>query len=55
MNTSIERFQKYNDAQTVVDEIRQAIVATNVEANTSDQGQLLPLFDEVSKLGVIVV
>lgn len=26
-----------------------SIVATDVEANTSDQGQLLPLLDEVSE------
>ena len=54
MNTSIEGFQQCYNAQTVVDEIHQIIVATNVEANTSAQGQLLPLFDEVNELGVVV-
>ena len=49
MNTSTEGFQQCYNAQTVVDETHQIIVATDVEANASDQGQLLPLLDEVSE------
>ena len=49
MNTSSEGFQQCYNAQTVVDETHQIIVATDVEANASDQGQLLPLLDEVSE------
>ena len=33
----------------MVDEAHQIIVATDVEAQASDQGQLLPLLDEVSE------
>ena len=33
----------------MVDETHQIIVATDVEANASDQGQLLPLLDEVNE------
>ena len=49
MNTSTEGFQQCYNAQTVVDEAHQIIVATDVEANASDQGQLLALLDEVSE------
>ena len=49
MNTSSEGFQQCYNAQTVVDETHQLIVATDVEANASDQGRLLPLLDEVSE------
>jgi hypothetical protein len=49
MNTSTEGFQQCYNAQTVVDETHQIIVATDVEANASDQGQMLPLLDEVSE------
>ena len=49
MNTSSEGFQQCYNAQTVVDEMHQIIVATDVEANASDQGQLLPLLDGVSE------
>ena len=48
MKTSTEGFQQCYNAQTVVDETHQIIVATDVEANASDQGQLLPLLDEVN-------
>ena len=48
MNTSSEGFQQCYNAQTVVDETQQIIVATDVEANASDQGQMLPMLDEVS-------
>ena len=48
MNTSSEGFQQCYNAQTVVDETHQIIVATDVEANASDQGQMLPMLDEVS-------
>ena len=49
MNTSTEGFQQCYNAQTVVDETHQLIVGTDVEANASDQGRLLPLLDEVSE------
>ena len=49
MNTSTEGFQQCYNAQTVVDETHQIIVGTDVEANASDQGRLLPLLDEVSE------
>ena len=48
MKTSTEGFQQCYNAQTVVDEAHQLIVATQVEAQPSDQGQMLPLLDEVS-------
>ncbi|MDD9981843.1 MAG: IS1182 family transposase [Gammaproteobacteria bacterium] len=48
MKTSTEGFQQCYNAQTVVDEAHQIIVATDVEAHASDQGQLLPLLDEVN-------
>ena len=49
MKTSTEGFQQCYNAQMVVDEAHQFIVATAVEANASDQGQMLPLLDEVSE------
>ena len=49
MKTSTEGFQQCYNAQTVVDEAHQLIVATQVEAQPSDQGQMLPLLDEVSE------
>ena len=49
MNTSTEGFQQCYNAQMVVDEVHQFIVATDVEANASDQGQMLPLLDEVNE------
>ena len=49
MNTSTEGFQQCYNAQMVVDEAHQFIVATDVEANASDQGQLLALLDEVNE------
>ena len=48
MNTSTEGFQQCYNAQMVVDEAHQFIVATDVEANASDQGQLLALLEEVN-------
>ena len=48
MKTSTEGFQQRYNAQTVVDEAHQLIVATDVEAQASDQGQLLPLLDDVN-------
>ena len=47
MKTSTEGYQQCYNAQTVVDETHQIIVATDVEANASDQGQLLALLDKV--------
>ena len=49
MKTSTEGFQQCYNAQTVVDEAHQLIVATDVQAQPSDQGQMLPLLDEVSE------
>lgn len=49
MKTSTEGFQQCYNAQMVVDEAHQIIVATDVEAQASDQGQMLPLLDEVSE------
>ena len=49
MKTSTEGFQQCYNAQMVVDEAHQFIVATDVEAQASDQGQMLPLLDEVSE------
>ena len=48
MKTSTEGFQQCYNAQTVVDEAHQLIVATDVETPANDQGQMLPLLDEVS-------
>jgi len=49
MKTSAEGFQQCYNAQTLVDEAHQIIVATDVEAQASDQNQMLPLLDEVSE------
>ena len=49
MKTSTEGFQQCYKAQLVVDAAHQLIVATQVEAHASDQGQMLPLLDEVSE------
>ena len=49
MKTSTEGFQQCYNAQMVVDEAHQIIVATDVEAQASDQGQMLALLDEVSE------
>jgi len=49
MKTSTEGFQQCYNAQTVVDEAHQLIVATDVGTNASDQGELLPLLDEVNE------
>ena len=49
MQTSAERFQQCYNAQTLVDEAHQIIVATDVEALASDQSQMLLLLDEVSE------
>lgn len=49
MKTSTEGFQQCYNAQMVVDEAHQFIVATDVGAQASDQGQMLPLLDEVSE------
>ena len=46
MKTSTEGFQQCYNAQMVVDETHQII---HVEAQASDQGQMLPLLDEVSE------
>ena len=46
MNTSTEGFQQCYNAQTAVS--HQIIVATQVGAQASDQGRLMPLLDEVS-------
>lgn len=47
MKTSTEGFQQCYNAQLAVDDERQLIVAFDVTANASDQGQLLPRLDEV--------
>ena len=49
MKTSTEGFQQCYNAQMVVDEAHQIIVATDVEAQASDQGRMLALLDEVSE------
>ena len=49
MKTSTEGYQQCYNAQTVVDGAHQIIIATDVEAQASDQGQMLPLLDEVSE------
>ena len=47
MKTSSEGYQQCYNAQLAVDDERQLIVAAEVVANASDQGQLLPRLDEV--------
>ena len=49
MKTSTEGFQQCYNAQMVVDEAHQLIVATAVEAQASDQGRMLALLDGVSE------
>ena len=48
MKTSTEGFQQCYHAQMVIAAEHQIIVATQVEAQASDQGQMLPLLDEVN-------
>ena len=47
MKTSSEGFQQCYNAQLAVDGQRQLVVAAEVTANASDQGQMLPLLDEI--------
>ena len=47
MKTSGEGFQQCYNAQMVVDGEHQIIVSTHVDAKATDQGQLVPLLDEV--------
>ena len=47
MKTSAEGFQQCYNAQTVVDDANQMVVATAVGSGASDQGQMLPLLDAV--------
>lgn len=47
MKTSGEGFQQCYNAQMAVDGEHQIIVGTHVDAQASDQGQLVPLLDEV--------
>ena len=47
MQTSSDGFQQCYNAQLAVDGQRQMIVAAEVTANASDQGQMLPRLDEV--------
>jgi len=48
MKTSAEGFQQCYNAQVVVDGEHQLIVATQVDAQASDQGHLLTMLDQVS-------
>ena len=53
MKTSNEGFQQCYNAQLVVDEAHQVIVATDVGTQANDQGRMLPLLDGMSEhLGV---
>ena len=47
MKTSSEGYQQCYNAQLAVDDAHQLIVAAEVTANASDQGQILPRLDEV--------
>ena len=47
MKTSSEGFQQCYNAQLAVDGERQLVVAAEVTANASDQGQMLPRLDEI--------
>ena len=47
MKTSTEGFQQCYNAQMAVDAEHQLIVATHVGAQATDQGQMMPLLDEV--------
>ena len=49
MKTSAEGYQQCYNAQVAVDGEHQLIVAVDVSSNASDQGQMLPLVDEVEK------
>ena len=49
MKTSAEGFQQCYNAQTVVDDANQMVVATAVGSGASDQGQMLPLLDSVAE------
>ena len=49
MKTSTEGFQQCYNAQVAVDGEQQIIVATEVTAKASDQGQMLGLLEEVKK------
>ena len=48
MKTSAEGFQQCYNAQTVVDDAQQMVVAAAVGSGASDQGQMLPLLDSVA-------
>lgn len=48
MKTSGEGFQQCYNAQMVVDGECQMVVGTHVDAQAADQGQLVPLLDEVA-------
>ena len=49
MKTSAEGFQQCYNAQPVVDDENQIVVATAVGSGASDQGQMLPLLDSVAE------
>ena len=49
MKTSTEGFQQCYNAQTAVDGDHQLIVATQVSAKASDQGQMMELLEEVEE------
>ena len=49
MKTSTEGFQQCYNAQLAVDGEHQLIVATDVGAQAADQGQMMPLLDEVQQ------
>ena len=49
MKTGTEGFQQCYNAQTVVDEARQVIVAPHVGPEATDQGRMMPLLDEVEQ------
>ena len=49
MKTSTEGFQQCYNTQMAVDDEHQLIVATQVDANASDQGRMLPLLDAVEQ------
>ena len=48
IKTSAEGFQQCYNAQTVVDDSKQMVVAAAVGSGASDQGQMLPLLDSVA-------
>ncbi len=49
MKTSTEGYQQCYNTQMAVDDEHQLIVATQVNANASDQGRMLPLLDAVEQ------